>query len=50
MEHRLVHIDRPILRVPNIAIHLQREMNDKFEFNKENHLSVSSNLYFNVFL
>jgi aspartyl aminopeptidase len=39
IEHRLVHIDRPILRVPNIAIHLQREMNDKFEFNKENQLA-----------
>lgn len=40
IEHRLVHIDRPIMRIPNIAIHLQRDMNDKFEFNKENQLWV----------
>lgn len=38
LEHRLVNIDRPIMRIPNIAIHLHREMNDKFEFNKENQL------------
>lgn len=38
IEHRLVDIDRPVLRIPNIAIHLHREMNDKFEINKENHL------------
>lgn len=40
IEHRLVHIDRPIMRIPNVAIHLQRDMNDKFEFNKENQLWV----------
>lgn len=38
IEHRLVDIDRPVLRIPNIAIHLHREMNEKFEINKENHL------------
>lgn len=37
-QHRLVDIDRPVLRIPNIAIHLHREMNEKFEVNKENHL------------
>jgi len=42
IEHRLVDIDRPVLRIPNIAIHLHREMNDKFEINKENHLLVSA--------
>lgn len=38
IEHRLVHIDRPILRVPNIAIHLMRDHNEKFSPNKESHV------------
>ncbi|PIK47293.1 hypothetical protein BSL78_15843 [Apostichopus japonicus] len=33
--HRLVHVKKPILRVPNIAIHLFREHNTKFAPNKE---------------
>lgn len=38
-ESRLVHIARPILRIPTLAIHLNREVNDKgFIFNKQNHL------------
>nr|XP_054751477.1 aspartyl aminopeptidase-like isoform X1 [Lytechinus pictus] len=38
VEHKLVHIDRPIMRVPNLAIHLNRAVNDGFAPNKENEL------------
>jgi len=37
LEHRLIHIKRPILKVPMICIHLQRDLNDKFSINKETH-------------
>lgn len=32
---KLVKIDRPILRIPNLAIHLDRTQNDGFKFNPE---------------
>lgn len=38
VSHKLVHINKPILRIPNLAIHLDREMNTKFSPNKETHL------------
>lgn len=37
-ESRLVRIDRPICRVPTLAIHLDRTVNDGFKVNTENHL------------
>ncbi|KAK0468321.1 peptidase M18 [Desarmillaria tabescens] len=32
---RLVKIDRPLLRIPTLAIHLDRNVNDSFKFNQE---------------
>ncbi|KAJ7179226.1 aspartyl aminopeptidase [Mycena filopes] len=32
---RLVKIDRPLLRIPTLAIHLDRNVNDTFKFNQE---------------
>lgn len=37
-ESRLVHIARPVARVPNLAIHLNRFANDAFKFNQEEQL------------
>ena len=37
-ESKLVRIDRPILRVPTLAIHLDRTVNDCFKVNAETHL------------
>lgn len=32
---RLVKIDRPLIRIPTLAIHLDRSVNDGFKFNQE---------------
>lgn len=32
---KLVKIDRPLLRIPSLAIHLDRNVNDSFKFNQE---------------
>ena len=41
IEQRLVDVNRPIMRVPNLAIHLNRDYGSKFEFNKETNLWVT---------
>lgn len=39
-QHALVRIDRPICRIPMLAIHLARGSGTKLEINTENHLSA----------
>jgi len=36
--HRLIKIDKPLLRIPTLAIHLDRAVNEGFKFNKETEL------------
>eukprot|EP00163_Fabomonas_tropica_P016330 TRINITY_DN29337_c0_g1_i1.p1 TRINITY_DN29337_c0_g1~~TRINITY_DN29337_c0_g1_i1.p1 ORF type:complete len:499 (+),score=153.64 TRINITY_DN29337_c0_g1_i1:117-1613(+) len=38
LRHRLVNLRRPIMRVPTLAIHLDRGVNDAFKLNKETHV------------
>jgi aspartyl aminopeptidase len=37
-EHRLVEIKKPILRIPTLAIHLNREVKEAFKFNEESNM------------
>ncbi|KAF9365881.1 hypothetical protein BGX34_007830 [Mortierella sp. NVP85] len=39
LESRLARIDRPILRIPTLAIHLDRGVGEGFKFNNETHLT-----------
>lgn len=39
IDHRLVHIDDPVLRVAQLAIHLDREANEGLKLNPQQHLS-----------
>ncbi|WP_031026911.1 M18 family aminopeptidase [Streptomyces albus] len=36
---RLVHIDRPLLRVPQLAIHLDRQVNDGLKLERQRHMT-----------
>ena len=35
---KLLHLNKPLMRIPTLAIHLNREANTKFEFNRETEL------------
>ncbi len=37
--HKLVKVERPLLRVPQLAIHLDREVNEKLALNRQDHLA-----------
>ncbi|NGO72036.1 M18 family aminopeptidase [Streptomyces boncukensis] len=36
---RLVHVDRPLLRVPQLAIHLDRQANEGLKLNRQRHMT-----------
>jgi aspartyl aminopeptidase len=33
--HQLIRLDKPLLRIPTLAIHFDRTQNDAFQFNRE---------------
>uniref|UniRef100_A0A915D4D5 Aspartyl aminopeptidase n=1 Tax=Ditylenchus dipsaci TaxID=166011 RepID=A0A915D4D5_9BILA len=37
--HKLVDLKRPLLNIPNLAIHLEADSASKFDYNKETHLT-----------
>jgi aspartyl aminopeptidase len=39
-EVRLVNLQKPVAVIPNLAIHLNRDVNTAFEYNKQNHLPL----------
>jgi len=39
-QSKMVFIDKPVALIPSVAIHLNREANKGFEFNRQNHLQV----------
>lgn len=38
-QSQLIKVNKPILRIPTLAIHLDRTVNDAFKFNKETHMT-----------
>ncbi|MBD0708955.1 MULTISPECIES: M18 family aminopeptidase [unclassified Streptomyces] len=36
--HRLIDVDRPLLRVPQLAIHLDRQVNDGLKLDRQRHM------------
>ena len=39
MTHELLKINRPVMRIPSLAIHLNREMNNGFAVNFQQHMA-----------
>lgn len=40
IEEKLIYISKPLMIIPNLAIHLNREINKQFSINRENHLQA----------